>query len=311
MRRRVRHHTRMAPVRLLLAVLLSIAAAWPRVPQPSPPLPDQEAFFAEARKRLASNDLIQSRYSFRERTTELRLNPFGRSMGTGPDNVYEVYPHPEEELTYRRLDRDATGTRCPPRRFAEQDRDYRERLAAWQRRLAREGNSDAGDAPAQGRRGEKPRTRRCAREALDMFDFQIAGRDTLEGQPAIVVTFTPRPDASPRSREGRVARAFTGRAWVHEFEYEVMNVEAKAIDDVAFGWGMIAKLHRGSTARFTRRRIDGAWLPVESRFRGDGQRPDGPQGRHQLRARLLRLSAVRASPTYRRGSAGSRDRRDQ
>ena len=51
-------------------------------------------FFGEVQKRLASNDLIQSRYSYRERSTEVRLNPFG-AMGTGPEMVYEVYPHPE------------------------------------------------------------------------------------------------------------------------------------------------------------------------------------------------------------------------
>jgi hypothetical protein len=76
----------MASGRLLVVVLLAIAAAGLAAQSPAP-LPDQETFFAEARKRLASNDLIQSRYSFRERTTELRLNPFGRTVGTGPANV--------------------------------------------------------------------------------------------------------------------------------------------------------------------------------------------------------------------------------
>jgi hypothetical protein len=258
----------MARVRLVAAVLLSISAGVAAQPS-SAPLPDQATFFAEARKRLASNDLIQSRYSFRERTTELRLNPFGRSMGTGPVNVYEVYPHPEEELTYRRLiERD--GAPLSAKELAEQDREYREKLEAWQRRLAREGTSDRAER-LQRAAEAKARDEAMAREALEMFDFEIVGRDTWHGEPAIVVTFTPRPNASPRSREGRVARAFTGKAWIHEFDYELMNVEAHAIDDVAFGWGMIAKLYRGSTARFTRQKIDGVWLPVASRFEGSGK----------------------------------------
>jgi hypothetical protein len=258
----------MASGRLLVVVLLAIAAAGLAAQSPAP-LPDQETFFAEARKRLASNDLIQSRYSFRERTTELRLNPFGRTVGTGPANVYEVYPHPEEELTYRRLvERD--GRPLAEEELAEQDREYREKLAAWQERLAREGTS--ARAMRQRKIAEaRKKDEAMAREAIDMFDFKIVGRDTWNNEPAIVITFTPRPDASPRTREGRVARAFTGRAWIHEFEYEVMNVEAKATDDVSFGWGMIAKLHKGSIARFTRRRMDGSWLPVESRFSGTGR----------------------------------------
>jgi hypothetical protein len=258
----------MASGRLLVVVLLAIAAAGLAAQSPAP-LPDQETFFAEARKRLASNDLIQSRYSFRERTTELRLNPFGRNVGTGPANVYEVYPHPEEELTYRRLV-EREGRPLAEEELAEQDREYREKLDAWQERLAREGTS--ARAMRQRKIAEaRKKDEAMAREAIDMFDFKIAGRETWNNEPAIVITFTPRPDASPRTREGRVARAFTGRAWVHEFEFEVMNVEAKATDDVSFGWGMIAKLYKGSIARFTRRRMDGSWLPVESRFSGTGR----------------------------------------
>jgi hypothetical protein len=253
--------------RLVLAALC--AATTGLFAQPSRPLPDQERFFAETRKHLASNDLIQSRYSFRERSTELRLNPFGRTVGTGPVNTYEVYPHPEEELTYRRLiERD--GKPLDASEIADQDQDYRERLADWLREHSRE---NASERELRQRKAAEARQKDAAlaREALDLFDFQITGRDTWDGQPAIIVSFSPRPGGSPRSREGRVAYAFAGRAWVHEHEHQVMNVEAQAIADVSFGWGMIAKLHRGSKARFTRRRIDGHWLPVETRFEGTGR----------------------------------------
>ena len=113
--------------------------------------------------------------------------------------------------------------------------------------------------------------RELAREALDMFNFTIVGRDTWEGNPAIIVAFEARPEAQPRTREGRVAHAFKGRAWVHETEYQVMHVEATATRDVAFGWGIIARLHRGSEVRFTRRRVNGVWLPVETAFDGTGR----------------------------------------
>ena len=267
----------MVPVRLVLAALLSIAAGAAaqspapqvRAPQSSAPLPDQDAFFAEARKRLASNDLIQSRYSYRERSTELHLNPFGRSLGTDGVQVFEVYPHPEEALTYRRLVED-DGRALSREELAEQDREYRTKLAAWQRRVSREGTTGRA---VRVRKAEeaKQRDAALAREALDMFEFRITGRSMWENEPAIIIAFTPRPGVSPRSREGRVARAFAGQAWVHEHEYEVMNVEATAIEDVSFGWGMVAKLYKGSTARFTRRRINGTWLPVESRFAGTGR----------------------------------------
>ena len=166
--------------------------------------------------------------------------------------------------------------------MAEQDREYRDRLASWQRRLAREGTSaralrlrKAADA--------KAKDEAFAREAVDMFDFRIVGRDTWQGQPAIVVTFTPRTNVSPRSREGRVARAFSGRAWIHEFDYEVMNVEAKAVDDVIFGWDDREALSRIDRAVFpsaVRRRVAAHRIAI----RGDGQGADGAKGRHQVRA---------------------------
>ena len=268
----------MVSVRLLLAALLA-GGAGPvaQTPAPSPPaadtssrpMPDERQFLAEARTRLASNDLIQVRFSFRERTTELKLNPFGRTMGTGPANTYEVYPHPQDELTYRRLiERD--GRPVSANELAEQDRDYRDKLDAWQRRLAKEGTSERVERLRKIAETRK-KDEAMANEALDLFDFHVVGRDTWENEPAIVVTFTPRPGAAPRSREGRIAKAFSGRAWIHEFDHEVMNVEATAVDDVSFGWGMIAKIYKGSSARFTRRHIAGAWLPVETRFDGSGR----------------------------------------
>jgi hypothetical protein len=269
----------MPPLRVLLAMLLLTMGAAAQ----SPPLPDEEQFFAEARKRLASNDLLQSRYSYRERSTELRLNPFGR-MGTGPVLVHEIYPHPEEELTYRRLvERD--GHAIGRAELNQQDAEYREKLAAWRRRTAGENTSERAlrlKKAAEARAKDAA----LAREARDMFDFTITGREMREGEPAIVISFTPRPDASPRSREGRVAKAFAGRAWVHEREYEVMHVEAKAIDDASFGFGVIARLHKGSEAQFTRRRIDGVWLPAETRFKGTG------------RALLVRKILIDFSRTY-------------
>jgi hypothetical protein len=151
-----------------------------------------------------------------------------------------------------------------------QDRKYLARLHKWQTTLREEGE----DERAERLRKEAEiheRDQQQAREALDLFTFTIDRRDTFEGQPAIVVGFAPKPAARPRTREGRVAYGFAGSAWIHEHDYEVMHVEAKAIDDVSFGYGMVARLHDGSTAAFTRRRIQGVWLPVESRFKGTGR----------------------------------------
>jgi hypothetical protein len=243
-------------------------AGWPLARAQSPPLPDRETFFAEVRKNLAANDRVQIRFSFRERTTEINLNPVGR-MGTGPILVHEVYPQPDQELTYRRLiERD--GRRLSAAELSSQDRKYLARLRQWRASLRDEGQ-DEREERLKKEAEMRERDQKQSREALELFDFRIEHRDTFEGQPAIIVSFTPKPSGRPRTREGRVAYGFAGRAWIHEPDREVMHVEARAIDDVSFGFGMIARLHDGSTAQFTRRRIDGVWLPVETRFRGTGR----------------------------------------
>ncbi len=115
------------------------------------------------------------------------------------------------------------------------------------------------------------RDRARANEAMDLFQFALVRRDTLDGQPVIVVSFKPNPNVEPRTREGRVAASFAGLAWVHEHEYQVMRVEAEAIVDTSFGLGVVAKLNRGAKALFTRRRIGDVWLPVETHVTGTGR----------------------------------------
>jgi hypothetical protein len=235
--------------------------------QPAAPLPDAESFLAPARAKLIGNDLMQSRFSYRERSTRLNLNPFGR-IGTGPTVVAEVYPLPGDGLTYRRIvERD--GKPLSPDEVARQDREYREKFEAWQRRLAREGQS-AREARLRKDAELRAREQKQMAEALDLFNFTLVGRSTWEGEPALVVAFTPKPNAKARSREGRVAEGFAGRAWVHEFEHELLHVNAIAVEDVTFGFGMIARLNKGSVVEFTRRRVHGMWFPVETRFQGTG-----------------------------------------
>jgi hypothetical protein len=266
--------------RLLVLIALAGAVALPVAQSGAPlgspraaaarggPLPDRETFLAEARKRLASNDLLQSRYSYRVRVTEVRMNPFGR-IGTGPVEVYEVYPVVPGRLTYRRLiERD--GVRVSPADLQLADRQFLARYAQWQREVAREGQDERA-ARLEREAAERQKDRARADETMRLFDFTLERRDTLDGAPMIVVRFAPKPDAQPRSREGRVASSFAGTAWVHEHEYEVMRVEAEAFSEAVFGYGLIARLHKGAKALFTRRKFGTAWLPLESRVTGTGR----------------------------------------
>jgi hypothetical protein len=60
---------------------------------------------------------------------------------------------------------------------------------------------------------------------------------------------------------------FTLQAWVSESEYEVARVDLEAIDDLSIGFGLLARVHKGTQASFTRRKVDGeAWLPATATY---------------------------------------------
>jgi hypothetical protein len=62
-------------------------------------------------------------------------------------------------------------------------------------------------------------------------------------------------------------RHFAGKAWVSETEYEVVRLEAEAIETASFGLGLLARVHKGSKAAFERRKVNGEeWLPASASY---------------------------------------------
>ena len=202
------------------------------------PLPDEETFFRQTRENLARSTREQYRYAYKERRTELHTNPFGR-LGTGEIRLYEVTPGPDPSVYMRRLlERDGKPvTDSKPER---------------QQRRVRTGRSPMDDT-------------------VDTLRFAMDRRESLNGRDAIVVRFEPRPEARPQTREGRMARAFRGFIWVDEQAREVVRVEASAIDDLSYGFGVVARLNEGTAVTLTRARVDGIWLPTSITFKGQGR----------------------------------------
>jgi hypothetical protein len=54
---------------------------------------------------------------------------------------------------------------------------------------------------------------------------------------------------------------------VSESEYEVVSLEAEAIDTASFGLGLLARVHKGSRVVFERRKVNGEqWLPASATY---------------------------------------------
>jgi hypothetical protein len=243
---------RLAAVGLLCLVTTSFRAQ-------ERPLPDEQRFFQEVRKHLDADDERQSGYMYVETRREQKLDKAGKATGESI-KIHESYPAlPGESRWLRLLSED--GRPVPPGELEKADRERQKHVEEYARRLAKD---PAGERTKQER--EHERERRENAESLDdvlrVLDVRMLGRETIDGHDTIIVSVTPRRDAKPQTRAGKIARNFSGRAWFSESDYELVRVNLEAIDTVSFGFGMLARIHKGSHAAFERRKINGeAWLP--------------------------------------------------
>lgn len=223
---------------ILLSPLLLLGAQEPR------PLPGYELLLRHTRENLVRAQREQRDFAYKERRTELRMNPFG-ALGTGPTHVYEVVPLPEGGFLRKLLERDGKSvTDVEVERIEPRNRG---------RRRDRSGPSAIDDAIA-------------------MLEFKIDRRERLNGRDTIVVTFAPKRNARPQTREGRLVRAFTGKVWVDEADREVVKSESVAFDDITYGYGLVARLNKGTTVTLVRERVEpNLWLPTSMRFLGKGR----------------------------------------
>jgi hypothetical protein len=234
-----------------------------------PPLPDADALFAAVRENLLRAERETHMYTYRERRTDIHTNPFGK-LGTGGVSLFEVYPSPTRRMTYRRLI-EKDGKRIPSAQVAEQDRDYRVRVAEVQKEIAAQGPSDPRVVEAQAQ-GARERRQRALDDVVQTLRFQVKGRTTHKGAPVIAVTFAGKRDARPQTRQGRIAQSFTGTLYVDEQLKEVLALEATSTADISYGYGLVAKLGKGTVVTLVREPVEGGlWMPTRLTMKGRGR----------------------------------------
>jgi hypothetical protein len=227
----------------LLAVALLFQGAATGATRPAPdsrPLPEPQPFFDAVRANLARSQDEQDRFAYKERRTELDLNPFGH-IGTSGTRVFEVVPAADgKSLTIRTLERDGKPVTDG-------------NVSTRPLRMTENGKRQVDDAVA-------------------VIDVKMNRREILDGRDAIVATFQPKKDAKPRSRIGRLVSEFKGEIWIDEEAKEVRRLDATSIDDLSYGFGVVGKLNEGATLTLRRQPIDDhVWLPVSLRFNGQGR----------------------------------------
>ncbi len=250
----------------------TIAVALLRVTAPvaqERPLPDQERFLGDVRKRLQTDSSLQSSYIYMERRREQKLDGRGRVKQESV-KVFESYPGLPGEDRWVRL----ISENGQPRAASDLEKEMRDRqkkAEAW----AREATAHPVKQQARQQR-EYATDRREFDAILDdlslVYDIRMERRETLHEHETIVFSLTPRPNARPRTREGSQMRKFTVRAWVSESDRELVRVDAEAIDTLSMGFGLLARLHKGATLSFVRTKVnDEVWLPARVTYSGSAR----------------------------------------
>lgn len=241
-------------MRSLMAAIASLALTGLTTAQPTD-LPPREEFLRTVREVFARSQAEWNHYGYKERRTDLRLNPFGR-MGTTGTRVMEVRPSPNPKLIYRRVI-ERNGVAVPQEELDRQDAEYRQRV----------GRATA-DQPADDLLARK-RGRMMIDDVVNTLHFELVRREFRGGKPVIVVSFAAAPNARPLTREGQLAKVFRGDIWIEEASHEITDMKATAMDDVSFG-GFLAKVYEGTEAVVERREVAaGVWMPTRLTMTGD------------------------------------------
>lgn len=239
----------------ILAVVLLLVAAGGMVRGDERPLPDLHEFTRKVRERLREDRRLLAQYTYMERREEIDISRLG-GVSVGPVKVYEVYPSLEPGNTWKRLIA-VNGEPLSPEELERNDRKHQEDL----RRRARESPRERRKRLA---REEKERQEEEATidELFRLYTITLVGREVLNGYPTIVATLEPKPDYQPRTEDGKWMKKVRARAWVHEFDHELVKIEAEVIEDITVAWGLIGRVHKGTRALYERTKVnDEIWLP--------------------------------------------------
>lgn len=263
---------------LVLCGLLATASAGAAEERP---LPDVQTFLNQARSRLQRDDVRQRDYTYVETQHRTTLDGSGRSKRVAV-KVVESYPgFPGEDRWERVIEED--GRPIPAAELRQKDAERQTKAERYAVKLATATDADRAKAARELERDRRERDA-AVDDVFSVYEIALLGREVVSGHDTIVLSLSPRLHARTKTRAGKYLRDFKGRAWVSESDFELVKLEVEAIQNVSIAMGLLARVDKGATASFERRKIDGeVWLPARAEYR--------------VNARLLLFKRLRESVT--------------
>lgn len=247
----------------LVLTCIALLLPGPMVRAQERPLPELTAFLEKVRERLQPDDARQSAYVYTVTSRRRPLDGRGRPKSE-VISISESYPGlgPTAQRWDRPIVRD--GQRVSDAELKKLDAERYKEAEKYARDLKNPGKARE---MAREREKQQAEAKAAVDDAFRVLAVTMVRREPLNDVDAIVLAFTPRPNASARTRGGRVLQSFGGTAWVGESDHELMKIEVEAIKAFRIGLGLVASLGKGSRASFERRRVDGGeWLPVRATY---------------------------------------------
>jgi len=229
------------------------------------PLPDLQQFLAQARTRLQTDNERQRSYIYVETQRERKLDGAGRVRSEKVKVVESYPPLPGEDERWERV-LEADGRRKTEAEVARQDAERQKTAETVARRLSSQSEADRVKATRAYEHDRK--------EALDrindifvVYEIAMAGRERIDGHDTIALTLEPKPASRPATREGKWMQYFRCRAWISETDHELVKLNVEAIRDANIGFGLLARMNRGTVMTFTRRFVNNeVWLPARADY---------------------------------------------
>ncbi len=209
---------------------------------------DANEIIRRATDRDFTNYETRKNYTYQERTEVRQFDSKGKLSKTDvqTNEILILEGQPYEKLIARNDHPLSEKDAQKEQKKLDQEVDKRKRQPAAERaRLEK----------------ERLEEQKYLREFTDAFDFKIIGEEAVSGNPAWVISVTPKPGYKPKQSEAKMFTKLRGKVWIDKGEYHWVKAEGEAIDTLSFGF-FLFRVAPGAKVSFDQTRVNGeVWLP--------------------------------------------------
>lgn len=135
--------------------------------------------------------------------------------------------------------------------------------------------------------GQRKREFTVDPELLARFEFSVLSSETIEGRPALLLEFKPKPDLPARDINERFLSHIAGRAWVDEAEGTVVRLQFHLLGAIEIVGGLAGAVNSFEFESERVRTAEGLWFNRNTRWK--------LQSRQLLARKITEFSEVRTN----------------